>query len=120
RDLHSLTLTAPPMAMAAVTMGLLSWWLEADREVAMGLVPTLAVLYLAILGSAVTFTLYFWLLRYVDAVRVSLIAYGTPVVAVALGTLFLDEPLTVRMIFGASLVIGGMAFVTGQSRADDH
>ncbi|MEM1178975.1 MAG: EamA family transporter [Acidobacteriota bacterium] len=110
-DVHSLVIVAPPMMLSAVAMAGLSYWLEADREVHGGLWPTLAVLYLAILGSALTFTLFFWLLQHVTAIKVSLIAYGTPVVAVIIGTLFLDEPLTGRMVLGAALVLSGVAFV---------
>ncbi|MEO1369479.1 MAG: EamA family transporter, partial [Acidobacteriota bacterium] len=50
-------------------------------------------------------------------IKVSLIAYGTPVVAVIIGTLFLDEPLTVRMVIGALLVISGVAFVAMPAQA---
>ena len=113
---HPLTLTAPPMAASAVGMGLLSWWLEAERTVTMAPRPTLAVLYLAFFGSALTFTLYFWMLQHVGAIRVSLITYGTPVVAIALGTLFLDEPITPRVILGALLVLGGVSFVVTPRR----
>lgn len=117
---HSLTLVAPPMAMSALAMGLLSWLFESDRTVSMTLRPTLAVLYLALFGSALTFTLFFWLLQHRSAIGVSLIAYGTPVVAVVVGTVFLDEPITTQIVLGALLVIGGVAFVAtprGRGRA---
>lgn len=111
RDVHSLVIVAPPMMISAVGMAVLSRWLESGREISGGLVPTLAVLYLALCGSALTFTLFFWLLQHVTAIRVSLIAFGTPVIAVIIGTAFLDEPLTVRMVLGALMVISGVAFV---------
>ena len=111
RDVHSLVIVAPPMMMSAISMALLSFWLEREHEIAGGLWPTVAVFYLALCGSALTFTLFFWLLQHVTAIRVSLIAFGTPVVAVIVGTLFLDEPLTVRMVLGALMVISGVAFV---------
>ena len=66
--------------------------------------------YLAIVGSAVTFTVYYWLLRHVRASRVALIAYATPVVAVATGVIFLNEPMTSRVVLGGALVIAGVAF----------
>ena len=117
QGLPSLVLVAPPMLASALGMGALSLVFEAEREVPGGLFPTLAVLYLALCGSALTFTLFFWLLQHVTAIRVSLIAYGTPVVAVAIGTLFLGEPLTWRMAGGALMVIGGVAFVATPAEA---
>jgi len=74
-----------------------------------------ALVYLAIVGSALTFTLYYWLLRRVRASRVALIAYATPVIAVATGVIFLHEPLTSRFVMGGGLVIAGVAF-TAKSR----
>jgi len=54
-------------------------------------------------------------LRHARANRVALIAYATPVIAVATGVLFLDEPLTLRFALGGLLVIAGVAF-TAKSR----
>ena len=62
-----------------------------------------------------TFTLYYWLLRHVRASNVALIAYATPIIAVTTGVLFLNEPLTSRMVLGGALVIAGVAF-TAKSR----
>jgi hypothetical protein len=49
-------------------------------------------------------------LRHARASRVALIAYATPVIAVATGVVFLDEPLTLRFMLGGALVILGVAF----------
>ena len=68
----------------------------------------LAVLYLAVIGSAVPFTIYFWLLKHQTATGMSLINYATPVVAVMVGTLFLSEPFTVRVLLGTALVLVGV------------
>ena len=51
--------------------------------------PAIAsVLYLAIMGTVVTFSLFFWLLRYAPAHRMALIAYVTPAIALFLGWAF--------------------------------
>ncbi len=104
-EVHALSLTAVPMAAAAVLMGGLAAWIEADRPVTPTPAAVAAVLYLAVVGSAVAFSLFFWLLKHVTVTQLSLIAYGIPVVAVAVGTVFLDEPLTLRMALGAALVM---------------
>lgn len=109
---HALSLTAPPMALTAGLFAVLTFLLERDRAFDFSTGVVLATLYLAVFGSALTFSLFFWLLKHVSATRMSLIAYGTPVVAVTIGTLFFDEPLTTRMIAGTLLVIGGVAFAS--------
>jgi drug/metabolite transporter (DMT)-like permease len=74
-----------------------------------------SVVYLALFGSALAFVVYFWLLDKLPATRLSLITYAVPVVAVAVGTLALDEPLTGRIVAGAVLVIAGVA-LAGRAR----
>ena len=77
--------------------------------------PVLAVFYLALIGSALPFTLYFTLLKRLKATDLSLINYAVPVVAVIVGALFLREPVTLRMVAGAVLVIVGVA-VAGRAK----
>lgn len=101
-------LVAPPMLCSAGLTALLSFWLERGRAVAPTPVAWLAVAYLGIVGSALTFTLFFWLLTRGNILRVSMIAYGTPVVAVFVGTFFLGEPLTLQLVGGAALVLCGV------------
>ncbi len=113
--IHPLSLTAPPMLIAAFVMGGLSGLLERDETLTLALKPTLALLYLALFGSAVTFTGYFWLLKRVTASQAALIAYTTPVIAVATGALLLAEPVTWRVLVGAALVIAGVVFAARRS-----
>ena len=112
--IHPISLAAVPMAVCAVVMTVLALIFERDRPVAWSVATVGAVLYLAIAGSCVTFTLYYWLLRHVRASRVALLAYGTPVVAVLTGIVFLHEPFTARIAAGALLVIGGVALAASR------
>lgn len=107
--IHPLSLTAVPMALTAVTMGALAALVEGGREIAWTLPAVGSLLYLAVFGSALTFTLYFRLLDRLPATRLSFITYAIPVVAVATGTLALGEPMTPRILAGASLVVIGVA-----------
>ena len=70
-----------------------------------------ATVYLAVIGTVVTFGLFFWLLRHTPAYRLGLIAYVTPVIALALGWMFGGEPVTVFTLSGAGLVLLGVLFV---------
>jgi len=118
RAIHPISISAVPMGIAAGVMGALALSLERDRPPVFDAVSVGALLYLAVLGSAVTFSLYFWLLTHVSATRMSLIAYTAPVVAVSVGALVFDEPLTWRILCGAALVIGGVALAVHR-RGDD-
>jgi drug/metabolite transporter (DMT)-like permease len=69
----------------------------------------LSIVYLAILGSAVGFPLYFYLLKKLNAERVALIALITPVTALLVGALLNDEVITVRVWLGTAMIIGGLA-----------
>jgi drug/metabolite transporter (DMT)-like permease len=69
----------------------------------------LAILYLGVFGSVVTFVSYFWLLKRVEAVFLSLTAFITPIIAVILGVLVLGEQLSPRIFVGAAFVLGGIA-----------
>lgn len=68
-----------------------------------------SVAYLAILGTVVTFGIYFWLLRYAPANKMALVAYVTPPIALTLGWALGDEPLTLTLLGGTALVLVGVA-----------
>jgi len=106
--IHPLSVTAMPMAITAVVMGALAAVCERGRPLVLDRSSVLALLYLALCGSAVTFSVYFWLLSKVSATSLSLINYVLPVVAVTVGTLWMREPLTLRIVVGSLLVIAGV------------
>ena len=107
--IHPLSTAAVPMLLTGAIVGSIAWWAESDRTVTFDGPSTFALFYLALVGSAVPFTLYFWLLKRLPATRISLINYAVPVVAVIVGSVVLDEPVTFRVLVGAALVIAGTA-----------
>jgi drug/metabolite transporter (DMT)-like permease len=107
--MHPVTFNAVAMAMAAGIMGVVAGVVERDRPVVMDAGPVAALFYMAIAGTAITFPLYFWLLEHMEARQVALIGYGTPVVALFVGSAFMAEPMTVRTWVGSALVIVGVA-----------
>jgi len=114
--LHPISLTAVPMLMTAAIMGAAARAFEADRSVVLDLRSLGALLYLAVLGSALTFTVFYWLLARVPATRASLIAYTVPVVALVTGALAFDEPLLPRVLAGTALIVGGVVLVSRPHR----
>jgi drug/metabolite transporter (DMT)-like permease len=105
---HPFSMTAVPMGIAAIVMGVVAVLMERGRPIELGVRPVTALLYLAVLGSAVTFSLYYWLLAHVSATRLSLLAFTMPIVAVAFGAAFMDEPITGRTLAGGALVLAGV------------
>jgi drug/metabolite transporter (DMT)-like permease len=70
-----------------------------------------AMSYLAAIGSIVGFSAYLWLLRNVEATRVSTYAYVNPVVAVFLGTWLGGEKLAPELLAGSALVVFGIGLI---------
>jgi len=77
-----------------------------------------AFVYLTLAGSVVAFAAYSYALRHLNVAVVSLYTYINPVIAVALGTLLLDEPFHVRMLIAAGVIVVGVLIVgpTGRKR----
>ncbi len=74
-------------------------------------------LALTVIGvsSGVAYFLWLWALRRRDASQVTIFVGLSPITAALLGVVWLGEPLTFRVILGACLVIGALAWV-GRSR----
>ncbi len=76
-----------------------------------------AMIYLTVFGSAIAYTAYVYAVTRLPISTVSLYAYINPLIAVALGSLLLDEPFSLRIVVASALVLGGVAVVRGvQSR----
>jgi drug/metabolite transporter (DMT)-like permease len=71
----------------------------------------LALAYLVVVGSIVAFSCYSWLLANAPISRVSTYAYVNPVIAVALGALFLSESVAAVTIVGMGLVIASVVVI---------
>jgi drug/metabolite transporter (DMT)-like permease len=78
-----------------------------------------ALVYLTLAGSVVGFAAYLYALRHLSVAIVSLYTYVNPVIAVALGTLLLDEPFHMRMVLAAVVIAAGILIVGPVSRPAD-
>jgi drug/metabolite transporter (DMT)-like permease len=72
----------------------------------------LAFFYLIVFGSLIAFSAYSWLIRNTEPTLVSTYAYVNPVVAVFLGWLLAGEPVGVRTLVAAVLILGSVVLVT--------
>jgi drug/metabolite transporter (DMT)-like permease len=74
-----------------------------------------SIIYLAAIGTVLTFTSYYWLLKRVSVILLSLIAFITPILALIIGWIFFDEKLSSRVLFGSVLVLIGLLFANFSS-----
>ena len=106
--MSSLLLNRDAMWLGAALLGAVAFTVEQPLAVVWTTRALLCVLYLALVASVLTFGVYFWLLRYVPAYRVSLISFVSPVFALLLGAAIGGEPLGARTLIGTALVLGGV------------
>ena len=71
----------------------------------------LCLLWAGLVSSVVATSLVFWLVQKREAGRVTPYLLATPVVSIAIGWLFLGDVLSVQILTGAALTIGGVALV---------
>ena len=112
KGIHPVSFNAVAIIYGAAVMGVLAAATERHRPMDFEYWPVAAVLYMGVAGTAITFPLYFWLLEHMEARQVALIGYGTPIVAISLGVVFLNEPLTIRTLIGSALVVVGVAIAS--------
>ena len=74
-----------------------------------------ALVYLSTLGAIGGFVAYTYALRHLEVSFVSLYAYINPIIAVALGVVFLGEPFNGRIAIAAVLVLAGVAIVRSKT-----
>jgi drug/metabolite transporter (DMT)-like permease len=113
--LHAASLNAPAMLVGGVVLG--------ATALAMGERPQLphdaqtwaAIAYLAIVGSVVSFLVYFSLLKTWSVTSLSFISVFTPAIALGLGFVFLDERTSLWTGIGAVLILAGVALALTRS-----
>lgn len=114
--IRPVSFNAVAIMYATIIMGGLAVVAERHQVIVPERWPVMAILYMAVFGTAITFPLYFWLLEHMQARQLALIGYGTPVVALFLGVAFLDETLTTRTLVGSAMVVLGVAMASHSPR----
>ncbi len=80
-----------------------------------------AIIYLAIFGSLLGFSLYYFLIHALEASTVSLITLITPVTALLLGMWFNNEAISTHVIIGtACILLGLISFQWGDKLRRTH
>ncbi|MCP5061114.1 MAG: DMT family transporter [Ignavibacteriae bacterium] len=106
--LSPFSMNAYPLLIAGSVLILLSFGLEDSTNWAFTSTAVFSILYLATIGTIVTFTIYYWLLQRMNVVILSLSSFITPIIAVILGWIILDERLSQKVLLGSLLVLMGI------------
>jgi len=100
-----------------IVAGLLTGEMSGFDIRAVTLPSLLGFLYLVTFGSLVGFTAYVYLLRSTTPAKAATYAYVNPVVAVLLGWAIANEPISVRTIVAAAVILAGVAIITVMGHA---
>lgn len=106
--LNPLSMNFIPMVIAGISMTAIALFAEDLSTLKFNENAVLSILYLAVFGSVVTFTSFYWLIKHINIVILSLIAFITPVVALILGYFLYNEVLSTRHFIGSALVLTGV------------
>ena len=109
-DHHRLAGVATPLFVLA--------WLVADAaQLPPDITPRagVAIVYLGVFGSVVGFTLYYYVIKHLDAGRVALITLVTPVTALLLGQTLNAEFIPARGWVGIALIGAGLLLYEWQA-----
>ena len=106
---------SPPLAtttgtlLVALPLFILAWWMV-DGRIPTEIAPRAgaAIVYLGIFGSVLGFALYYYVIKHMDAGKVSLITLITPVIALILGNMLNGEMIEPRVWLGAGLITLGL------------
>ena len=109
-DLNPLSMNFIPMLSAGIVLFVFGMTVENTTHLVFNFAAVSSILFLAVFGSVVAFTTYYWLLKRTSIILLSLTSFITPVVAVLMGFIFLNEKLSGRHLTGSILVLCGILF----------
>lgn len=74
----------------------------------------LAVVYLGVFGSVITYFAYNYALKHVAPTQISILSYVNTIIAITLGWLVLDENISWKFVVAAAMIITGV-FITNNA-----
>jgi drug/metabolite transporter (DMT)-like permease len=108
RGVPSMTIATWAIWISALETGLLCLIFSRPALMSLNGETVLSILWLGVLGSALAYSLAFFILESWGAARYTLVAYTLPAVGLTLGAVFLGETLDWRILAGSALVVVGI------------
>lgn len=109
--LNPLSMNFIPTLIAASILIFIGIIKEDFSSIQLSFEPILMIFYLAIFVTVFNFTAYYWLLKKISVVILSLTSFITPVIAVFIGVLIGGERLSKNIFNGAFFVLLGIILV---------
>ncbi len=114
RGVPPLVVPAAQLIIATLMILPLALWVEQPLSLPTPSWPALgSLLALAVLGTAVAFVVYYYILERTSATYLSTVTYLVPVFGVVLGVLVLSEDLQWNAYAGCALILVGVMVVNG-------
>lgn len=110
-DISGLAVTAGALFLA-VPLFIATWLLFGDYSFSfhhVTLRASAALVYLGVIGSVIGFTLYFYILKHIQANKVALITLITPVGALFIGQGLNGEHITANVWWGTAIILTALA-----------
>lgn len=96
--------------LVALPLFVAAWWLtDGHLPHAVPVRASAAIVYLGVFGSVLGFALYYHIIRHLQAGSVALITLVTPVLALLLGNAANGEPISARVMLGATCITASLA-----------
>jgi drug/metabolite transporter (DMT)-like permease len=108
--LNPLSMNFLPMFAASIMLITAAFVFEDSSLWTFSFASVISIAYLALVGTVIAFTTYYWLLKRISVVMLSLSSFITPIIAVLLGWFFLNEKLSMQAILGSCFVLIGILF----------
>ena len=121
RRLEPIVAAAGAMTVAALISGVLTYTVPlvggAAPVALAGLTPHVlgAILTLGVLNTFVAYLIFYATIETLGAAKASMVTYVIPAVGLTLGALFLDEPVDLRLLTGAAMIVGSIGVCSAAS-----
>ncbi|MDH5387378.1 MAG: EamA family transporter [Gammaproteobacteria bacterium] len=106
--MHAISITIGSL-IVSIPLFIANAFYSSDWPTAWPMQSVMAIVYLAVFGTAMGFPLYYYLLKNVRVERVALITLITPITALLLGAAINDEVIGSQVWLGTALILGGLA-----------
>ncbi|MGE5435680.1 MAG: DMT family transporter [Syntrophothermus sp.] len=106
--INPLTINFIPMAITGIFMTPIALLIEDTSHLNFSQEAILSILFLALFGSVISFSSYYWLLKRINIVVLSIVAFITPIIALMVGWIFNNEILYFNHILGSIFVLLGL------------
>ncbi|MHC1737392.1 MAG: DMT family transporter [Ignavibacteriaceae bacterium] len=106
--LNVVSMNLVPLTIAAAVMIPLGMMTEETGKVVFTLPAVFSIGYLAIFGTIVTFITYYWLLKKINIILLSLVAFITPIIALIAGWIAYNETLNYLQLTGTIIILASL------------